>query len=343
MKKKNAFRASRIALIVVCVILAIILALLLAAVIIVDGTLDLLNRPDPSLSTLSSSEVAEMETETEPGDIGNTAPTLDPEDVTWATEPAVTIGAQEDDHIINILLIGQDEPSGNGRARSDSMILCTVNTEKKTLIMTSFLRDLYVQIPGYQDTRLNAAFRYGGMELLNETLALNFGVQVDGNVEVNFAEFTRVIDLLGGVDINLTPAEAGVLNGAGHSVSAGVNHLDGAEALTYARIRKLDNDFGRTNRQRTVITALINQCRNSDIATLSKLLNEVLPMITTDLTNQEIVSYFVELVPLLKDIQISTQSIPAEGTFSYARIRGMAVLIPDLEANRQVLVETLLD
>lgn len=343
MIKKKKPSAGRVMLTIVCVFLAIILLLILAVLIFVHGTLNLLNRPDESFATLSSSEIAQMEQETDPVSENDSTPTLNPEDVSWATEPAVTIGAEEDDHIINILLIGQDEVSGNGRSRSDSMILCTVNTEKKTLTMTSFLRDLYVPIPGYQDTRLNAAFRYGGMELLNETLALNFGVQVDGNVEVNFAEFTKVIDLLGGVDINLTPAEVGYFHKVGLEASAGMNHLNGEEALVYARIRKIDNDFGRTNRQRTVLTALINKCRNSDIATLTKLFEEVLPMITTDLTNQEIIGYFVQLVPLLKDIQITAQSIPAEGTFSYARVRGMAVLIPDLEANRKILVETLLD
>ena len=224
------------------------------------------------------------------------------------------------------------------------MILCTVNKEKKTLTMTSFLRDLYVQIPGYMDNRLNATYAFGGMPLLNETLALNFGIHIDGNIEVDFSGFREIVDIMGGVRIKLTNREAHHLNvNNDWALSAGENLLNGEEALAYARIRKIDNDFGRTDRQRKVLTQLLEQSRSMTISQATTLLTKVLDLITTDMDNSQITSYVWEMLPLLKDLKIVTQHIPAEGAYKSAWIRGMAVLVPDLEQNRQILRESLLD
>lgn len=343
---KGKGAAKRVLLTVACVLLVLVLLALIAAafaLVYFDKMWSMTVHPNEvSRATLSASEIAELETMTEPEDVGGTEPTLLPEDVTWATEPAETIGGEEADHIINILLIGQDRRPGESRQRSDAMILCTVNTEKKTLTMTSFLRDLYVQIPGYRDNRINAAYQFGGMPLLNDCLELNFGVHVDGNVEVDFGEFTQIIDLMGGVRVSLTGAEVGYMNGAGHEVYPGVNNLTGAEALTYARIRKLDSDFYRTNRQRTVLLALLDKVKTKSFDEQYDLLLQILPLITTDIETAEILRYALELLPILDELQVTTQHIPADGAYTNARIRGMSVLVPDLEKNRQLLVETLL-
>lgn len=345
-RNKGRSKAGRIALIVLSVVLVLVLLALGAlavALTYVNSKLDLMDRSEDTQPVISPSQAELLEKQTEPEDVDATGPELDPEDVTWATVPAETIGAEKDNHIINILLIGQDRRPGEGRARSDSMILCTLNVNEKTLTMTSFLRDLYVQIPGYQDSRLNHSYQYGGMPLLNETLRVNFGIHVDGNVEVDFTRFTQIIDLLGGVDIGLTEKEANHLNRNGWGLKEGMNHLNGEQALTYARIRSLDNDFGRTNRQRKVISALISQCRNLSLKQMNNVLNQVLPYIRTDLSNKEIIDYAMEIFPILRDLTITTQHIPAKGTYESVRIRGMSVLLPDLEANRKILVETLLE
>lgn len=331
---------------VACVLLGIVLLGLITlafALAYLDKMWGMTVHPNEvSRVTLSSSEIAELETMTEPEDVGGTEPTLQPEDVTWATEPAETIGGEEVDHIINILLIGQDRRPGQGRQRSDAMILCTVNTDAKTLTMTSFLRDLYVQIPGYRDNRINAAYQFGGMPLLNQCLEVNFGVHVDGNVEVDFNEFIKIIDLMGGVRISLTNAEVGYLQKFGHDVYPGMNKLSGEKALAYARIRKIDNDFGRTNRQRTVLTALLNKVKTMSFEEQYDLLLEVLPLITTDIETKDILQYALRLLPILDELQVTTQHIPAKDAYYNARIRGMSVLVPDLEKNRQILLETLL-
>lgn len=244
----------------------------------------------------------------------------------------------------NILLIGQDRLEEESRARSDAIILCTFHKKDKTLTMTSFLRDLYVQIPGQQNNRINAAYTAGGMKLLRETLEENFGISVDGAVEVDFSAFTKIIDLLGGVTLELRQDEADVINkSTAGNLTEGRQLLNGKQALAYARIRKLDadGDFSRTSRQRKLLETLIRTCRSGSISTLLALAREILPMVTTDMTKKELMGYALELLPTLSQLQIQGQHIPAEGTYSYKKIRGMSVLVPDLEAARQLLQDTI--
>lgn len=338
-------KAGRIILIILVVLLALILLAVTAGMLIVNSTLNKITKATEPAYTLSQEEIDAIENGLDEEYDDTAAPsdeTVDPTaETTEVTEPATlptldTVKIQAD-HLINILLIGQDRRPGEGRARSDAMILCTFNLKDNTLTMTSFLRDLYVKIPGYRDNRINAAYALGGMPLLNATLEQNFGVVVDGNVEVDFNEFQDIIDLLGGVDIKLTSAEANHLG-----LSSGWNHLNGHNALRYARIRKLDSDFGRTNRQRTVMNALIQTYRNKSLSEMISLLDEILPIVTTDMSNGEMLGVLMEVFPMLSGMSVSSQHIPAAGTYTSTRIRGMAVLYPDIEANHNLLVESLL-
>ena len=131
----------------------------------------------------------------------------------FPTEPVKP--PEKSKNVINILLIGQDETVPGVRARSDSMILVTFNTATKDVTFTSFMRDAYVQIPGYSPNKLNHAYQYGGVKLLNKTLKVNYGVEVDGNIEINFEQFKAVIDMLGGVEVELTEKESWYM---GHAV-----------------------------------------------------------------------------------------------------------------------------
>ena len=208
--------------------------------------------------------------------------------------------------------------------------------------MTSFMRDMYVQISGYEDNRINACYAFGGMKLLNACLKDNFGVYVDGNIEVDFDGFKKVIDLVGGVDIKLSNSEANHLIGQGYNVVAGMNHMDGASALAHARNRSIGSgDFSRTERQREVLTAVLNKCKSLSLTQLNDLLQSILPTITTDMSNREIMDCFMEIAPMLGSMKMTTQRIPLDDTYKYASIRGMSVLVPDLEANRQFLKEML--
>ena len=325
---------------VLCIILGVILALLLALTVAVNAILNKIPRYDPVEETISEEEIQQIIEETDPPEVLAGLEEIPVEEVIMP-EPAEVI--EKPDYIYNILLIGQDARPGEGRQRSDSMILCTINTEKKTLMMTSFLRDTYVDIPDFrdrtfEDNRLNACYAFGGVELLNNAMELNFGIEIDQNIEVDFTGFERIVNTLGGVYIYLTQAEANIVGGG---AIAGMNLLNGAQALTYSRIRSLDSDFGRTNRQRTVLLSMYDSIRRLSPEQISSLVNVLLTMVTTDMTNTDIVKYVVEFVPLLPDLQITTQHIPAVGTYTGAMVRGMSVLIPDLEANREILRETL--
>lgn len=332
-------------IIVLVVLLALIVLALAAAVYGYNAILNQIPRVEEE-ETLSEEEILAIENETDPieelEDLEELE-TLPPEEEEVTTPQEEVEVIEDNENIINILLIGQDRRPGEGRQRSDSMILCTINTEKKTLMMTSFLRDLYVDIPDwngrtYLDNRLNSCYAYGGMGMLDAALKQNFGVQVDHNIEVDFSGFEDIIEVFGGVDIKLTQAEAKYLGGG---LEAGMNHLTPQQALNYSRIRKLDSDFGRANRQRKVLTAMLNSVRSLSYDQLSSLVNKVLPMITTDMSNSDITGYMIEILPILSELQISTQHIPADGTYKNARIRGMAVLVPDMSANIAILRDTL--
>ena len=242
--------------------------------------------------------------------------------------------------MVNILLIGQDSREGESQARSDSMILCTLDREADRLTTTSFLRDLYLPIPGHGSNRINAAYSFGGMPLLEQTLEENFGITIDGAIEVDFQQFSGIIDMLGGVSIELRQDEAEFLNQeTGSELTEGTHTLTGHQALTYSRIRSLDRDgdFSRTSRQRKVLQALLEGFRNAKPSELLSLARQLLPMISTDLNQGQLLMLALEIAPQLSGLQMSSQRIPADGTFFDDTIDGMQVLVADLDAARQLL------
>ena len=308
-----------------------------AIIITVNVVLNKISRPDINQNYYTEEELMEIDlaeaVKESEGEDTVVYPELDPSEIQW-TEVTTPVGQEQD--LVNILLIGQDAREGETRARSDSMILMTFNKTAGTVTMTSFMRDLYVQIPGYQDNRINAAYAFGGMELLDETLLLNFGVEVDANVEVNFEGFSDIIDVLGGVDIELSSAEANVLG-----LSSGLHRLNGDQALSYARIRKIDSDFNRTERQRKVIASLFHSLKTAGFSQLTGLVDTILPLVTTDMTNTRIVSYVTDLFPMLATSSLTSNRIPADNTYSMNSVRGMSVIVADMDANRAILKETL--
>lgn len=341
-KTKSSGGWQRKALIALCVVLALVLVLMLVGTALLTRWMGRINRTgEMDNYTLSQEDAQKLEQDQiEQDGTDPNAKVIDENEIVWGDDPTHIVGAEDD--VVNILLIGQDRRPGEGRARSDSMILCTFNQKLGTLTMTSFMRDMYVQIPGYQDTRINAAYALGGMELLDQTLAVNFGIHVDANVEVDFSGFQEVVDLLGGVDIDLTGAEAGYLNNHyGWGLPDGANHLTGEQALAYSRIRYLDSDFVRTNRQRNVLSSLIEAYKGLSLDRMLSLMDNVLPLVTTDMTNGEITGYITSLFPMLSNCKVNTQRIPVDNGYESASIRGMSVLVPDLEVNRQFLIDTL--
>ena len=254
-------------------------------------------------------------------------------------------GTQEAGKTVNILLIGQDQRPGEPGKRSDSIILCSIRPSSNTLTITSFLRDAYVKIPGHGSNRINAAYAFGGRELLKRTLNENFGVTVDGCIEVDFDRFAEIVDALGGVTLELREDEAREINKAvpWQKISAGRQKMSGHQTLAYSRIRKLDadSDVSRTQRQRKVLNALVDQYRDLNFRTMMVLVGKVLPALDTDLSTMEILSLGKMVLPMMENLKIVSQRIPAEGACVDRKVNGMAVLIPDLEKSRSLLQDTL--
>ena len=268
----------------------------------------------------------------------------------------------KNDGIVNILLIGQDMREGADHKLADAMILCSVNRNTGTMTMCSLMRDMYVQLPDYAGhtgtkNRINAAYSLGyawngdrgGMEMLDQLILEQFGVEVDYNVEFDFDSFVRVVDALDGVELDLTEAEAAYLNKQPHlsgGCTEGSNLLDGETALAFVRTRHSsagDSDFFRTGRQRAVVAAVAEKLKGIDIQKLYGLMTEILPMIYTDMTNGQIVSCALKLLPIAGELEIKSQQIPADSTFENARVEiggyPAAVLLPDLEKNKQILMD----
>jgi len=320
--------------------LAVVLLLTLIVYIAVNIFLDSIERIDPKQVYGSNDPVIAFEQD-------------EPVEKTPVSAQAEELFVGKD--IVNILLAGQDRRAWEteGPQRTDAMILCTVNMKDKTITITSFLCDLWVYIPDLYNQRLNMPYKLGGFPLLNETLEYNFGVRSDYNIEIDFSGFMKAIDAIGGVEIELTAAEAAYLNKRGNwgvvtdpkwQLQSGSNLLNGSQALAYTRISQLGTDFARTNRQRTVLTALIEKMETIGSADLFDLSREILPLISTDMTDNEIIELLLHLFPLLSDLEIRTQNIPMSGQYSYEKKGEADVLVMNkeqLEINKKLLKDTI--
>lgn len=343
-KKKG--RGKRIVLITVCVILALLLIAAACISAYVNHLLGQMNYVEPgseeTIPPHAQEELDAQDPEAETIDPDSDESLPDVEDMTFPSEPEAPEEADKD--YINILLVGQDRRPGEGRQRSDAMILVTFHLEAKTVTLTSFMRDQYVQIPGYKPNKLNAAYQYGGMSLLNETLWVNFGVRVDGDIEVDFGQFEDIIDLLGGVDISLTKKEAEVLNNAGHwGFTKGTVRLTGEQALIYSRIRYIDSDYRRAERQRNVINSIMERYKTLAVTEMLSILEEILPMVTTNMSKNEIIDMVWDVFPILASAQFNELRIPVDGSFDSGTVKirdGLKAWLQyniDFEENRQIL------
>lgn len=256
-----------------------------------------------------------------------------------------------DDDVYNVLLIGTDTRNNNDRGRSDSMILVSINEKTEEIYMTSFMRDSYVSIPGKYNNRINAAYAYGGPQLLMDTIEQNFKIKIDKYVRVNFFSFMEVIDAVGGVTINVTDAEVPVLNSylnelnrllgadanSGKLSSGGTYNLSGKQALGYCRIRYVGNaDFQRTQRQRDVLMKVFEKAKGLSLEELDEFLNVLLPKLTTNIQKDEIFSLLMNSPKYFK-YDVKQLRVPADGTYSNMTINRMAVLGIDFNANINML------
>ena len=247
------------------------------------------------------------------------------------------------DSVRNILFIGSDARDGLDGQRSDSMILFSIDKANKKIKLTSFLRDSYVYIPskGYS-TKLNAAFSYGGAQLLMDTIEYNFGVNIDDYIMVNYEVFIDLVNLLGGVTINdVTAKEAKYMQEQVNrpKFKEGTNkNVDGRTAMWYCRIRYLDNDFARTQRQRKVITAIISKATKTNPFKLVDIVKQVLPNISTSIDRNGLLNLGMGAFSYMR-YDIVQQQIPEENTWWDERVYGQDVIKLDFSKNKEILKE----
>lgn len=270
------------------------------------------------------------------------------------TEPALPdIPIWQDADVLNVLLIGTDERSEafSENARSDSMILVSIHKSTKQIKLVSLERAIGVPVlageyQGQYDW-LTHIFRYGGADLLLQTVQTCFSVDVTHYVRVNFATFMNAIDAIGGVDIELTQAEADFLNDLDaaymwlgrerRSVTTGLNHIDGVTALTYARTRSIDSDWQRVERQRKVIIAAIDRLQSSGFAQIDTVADSVLPLIQTNFTQLELAALLLYM-PTFAHATVEQMTLPQKGNYgTMIGMGGRTLYSIDFAENAQVL------
>lgn len=305
---------------VLVALVVLVSAAIIAGCLYWNHMLNLLGDPEAEVPTLSYEEEMAL--------LG----TVETTEMTEPTETRVPVETEPlppEKNITNIMLVGQNWREDEQNKLSDTMILCSINRKTKTMTMVSFLRDLYAPLPAYAGhgpgrNRINVCYALGsswkrssigGMEMLALCIEQNFGVHVDHTIEVGFESFTRIVDGFGGIEVDVTEEEANYMTkniGYIGEIQPGLQTLDGPETLAYARIRKIDGDRQRAARQRTVITALVDKCRDMNLAQMHHAVEYVMPSIITDMTNEEITGYVLELLPILKDLQLRSLTIPAD-------------------------------
>ena len=255
-----------------------------------------------------------------------------------------------EDGLINVLLIGVDAREGESVSRSDTMMLVTLDTKNGQIKLTSFLRDSYVEIAGRgKKEKLNAAYFRGGVQMLVDTLELNFKIDIPYYVLVDFEIFTTLVDELGGINVDVTEKESHYTYNSGKievpvRIEAGEDVLlNGEQALWYSRIRYLDSDFMRTQRQRKVITAIVEKALTKSIPELISLAEVVIPLVKTNFTSDEIMSIGLDaLKNQAYSYPIIQHQIPADGTWTSRNISGVgSSLVMDFDKNIQMLKEFL--
>ena len=318
-------------LLVVVIVLAALAGL---ATLYVNGKLDLLHYNDGSVDSMGTIDADEDQDLDGSGLVHSDDEMAMPEGSPFA-----------DDDVLNILLIGteavndadafthlnqldgtKDTTEFSEDARADSLILVSLDIKDHAIRLVSIERGLGVPIllDGYEGEYdwITHTFRYGGAKLTMDTVEDCFNVQVDRYVRINFNSFVQIVNAVGGVDIDITEMEAKALNWEVPSnsmlivnhVDPGLNHFDGYTALQYARLRKIDNDWHRIERQRTVIQAVLDQIQNASVTDLDNLLNTMLPLVQTNFTKTEIAALLVQL-PGFLGCDVEQLSMPLQGTY----------------------------
>ena len=322
---------------------ALVIVLLLASgVIFYLSKLNLIKFSDGKFAGDGSIDASDSETLDEESRMNEAIADLEEKDAVDATGEIY-----KDKNFLNILLIGTDERTENfsENARGDSCMIMSIGKKDGSLKLASLERGMGVPIlegkyKGQYDW-LTHTFRYGGADLMMREVRECFKVDVERYIRVNFTTFKKGIDSVGGIDITLTAAEAAYVNKYTwrKSYTAGVNHLDSDAALAYARCRHIDSDWHRIERQRNVIQAVVTKTKDLSVGELNTLLNNVLPLVQTNLTRLEITELLLS-APKYRGVQIKQMTVPISGSYGGMRgLGGRSLFSVDFDTNAKALRE----
>ncbi len=327
-------RRSRVPYLIILVAIAVVIGLVAyKASTIHQGAVPIVTAPSTEL-TISPTETT-LET------LAETPTDIDVDYIEIVDEPTIVpIYKVEpiDPNIVNIMLVGYDARPGETIGRSDTMMIASYNRTTQAVKLISLMRDSWVPIEGHDWNRLNAAYAYGGVGLLINTVNNVFDLDIQGYAIVRFEQLIEMVDDLGGIDIPLTAAEIAYINKSSPdnplTSSAGVKHLDGKQTLVHSRNRKVgDGDFSRTLRQRQVLLAMFEQLRSGyDVGILSDLIDNT----RTNIGYDDILDMAIRTLDQgLQDM--GTARMPFDQTWAYANKDGRSVLAIDLDLNRDLL------
>ena len=270
-----------------------------------------------------------------------------------AEDEALTESMRRVDEMRHILVLGIDARPGESSGRSDTMVIVTLDTERNVIRLTSLMRDLYVEIPGHKNNRLNAAYAFGGPELLMQTIEANFGLHIGNYVAVNFSMLANLIDQIGGIEITVESdyyvdrinavirednRVLGLDENDGLLQASGTQLLTGKQAQAYARYRygTSDGDFGRTERQRELLLKIFSKLSDRTGLELGALAMANLDKVATNLSLEDILGLIPALLNM-RDAEIRQLRIPVDGGYASRTVSGMAVLVPDRTENKRAI------
>ena len=247
--------------------------------------------------------------------------------------------------IVNLAVFGVDTRNQSAefgdQGRSDSIMILSIDKTDNSIKIISILRDSKVPIEGYEPQKINAAYKYGMAPLAIKTLNQNFKLNIEDYVSVDFGMMEKVIDLLGGVEITLNQAEADLVNAYSDTIMgykardavAGTNTLNGAQAVSFSRIRSIDGDYERAGRQRAVFRALFAKLRTKSVTEYPSLIRNFMDCVETSMGYAEILSLAMSIN--VRNASVDTFSMPdgnEVGLWSGIDETGSWVWIYDLDA-----------
>ncbi|CAN7374161.1 LCP family protein [Rossellomorea sp. LjRoot5] len=250
-------------------------------------------------------------------------------------------GVKDENGKVNVLLLGVDS-RGEEKSRTDTMMLAQIDPKTNETKLVSFMRDIYVEIPGYKNYKLNTAFYLGGPELLRKTIKQNFDLDIQYYMIVDFKGFEQSVDILAPKGIEMD-VEKAMSENIGVSLEPGVQNLNGKELLGYARFRHDGNgDFGRVERQQKVIAALKDEALSiGGVTKLPKMAGSIQPYIQTNMSKLDQISIAKDIL-LTNSSDMDKLTLPVEGSYTNGSYSGVgSVLEIDFEENIQALKDFL--